>query len=1148
MKYFASLCALLLVGSLPGFATSVHHTSINPQNQFHFTPSKHRAAQAATRSVLAKEAHYSSKQHGAASKMPAQQIQPHRVSGKNVRRHTAPTGKIGFLAATDIPSGGATWFPAYSGDFNNDGKTDIAGEVYAWDNTSSSYIFQISVVLSNGDGTFQQTVLTPISNNDQCAALLVGDVNGDGKSDILVGHNPGACSNSYTTPTIDVLLSKGDGTFTVLAGAITVNTSGFAGGTLALDSNGKLDLILVDEDSTANVFTLVGNGDGTFQPPTSIALGGEAGYDVTITDLDGDGILDFADIDYNTQQVAVYLSTSPTPFGTQALLDTPDHNHSACSLTAGDLNNDGYPELVTSNCSGSGNDITVYVNNGDGTGAFGGSTPEVGVYYDGSMSGGTNSAASDVETNAVTVADVNGDGKADIIATNVDSSDITVLLGKGDGTVSVPTVGYAIGGYPWNYNGIVSGAATTPAIVADFNGDGFADIIVPDQQFSYAYLRGYGDGTFRASVDYYAGTNSYSWTYGIASGDFNGDGHPDFVIGNVCGGCSTPMGITVFLSNPDGSLQPGVNFGSTSNFDYVAVADFDHDGKLDVAATDDSTGLVEIFTGDGAGNFAEGPSFNADLANNSPEGIFIGDFNNDGFPDLAIANSNGGDISILLNDKTGNFPTPVPILLNGSLSQGVAIADLRGIGNLDIVAPLTYGSGAIAVLLGNGDGTFQSEVDYPIGAAYPTSLTLADLDGNGTLDVAVTLGQGGGQDIAVALGNGDGTFGSFSTPVPSSLQDYNLTSSGPGPVDIVASDVDGDGYPDLVYTNAWYGTVGILFGQGNGAFFDPVEYPVGQTSWGFTTADVNGDGRSDVVAASYDFAGVNVLLNLNGANALGSYTIKSSANGKTVAAGSTATFTLTITPKNHYNGTVTFACPAGLPSLATCSFSPSSVTLDGLNAQTVTLTITTKAPSTSKLRTRASLDPQDTPRPRSSAMLLASLNGVGVFGLFLAGSLKKRARQSLLAVLALGMLFFLVGCGGSSNSDKATTSTVTSSNATSVVGQSVTFTGSVTAASGTPSGSITFLDGTSTLGTGTLSGGSATFQTSSLAAGVHSITISYAGDSSFNASTSQALTQTVDKPGTPPGTYGITVTGTGSAGTNGVGSATQSINVNVTVQ
>jgi len=1119
---------------MPGFAVSAHHVSLNPQNQFHFKPTGRRAVQVAAHNASAKQNH-ELKPRGPLSKSgTSQTAQSHSASAKNVRRHNAnpPTGKIGFLAASDIPAGGGSYWLALAGDFNGDGKTDIASEVETYNTNSSTYVYSISVVLSNGDGTFQPAVLSAIPNGDTCPGLFVADVNGDGKADLIVAHQPSNCGNSNTNPTFDVMLSNGDGTFTLSANVNnTIPTNDLAGGTVAdVNGDGKLDIVLVDDSNPGNVWTLLGNGDGTFQTPTSVALSGQAGSNTVVADLNGDGLLDIVDNDYNSNQVTVYLATSATTYAPAAVYPTSDGNYNACSLVVGDLSGDGKPEIVNSNCRPAGNDITIFVNNGDGTFA-------TGVYYEGAMSGGTNSGAAALYTEAVSIADVNGDGKADLVASNYYSGDMTILLGNGDGTVNVPTAGYSTGGYP-----------IYPALLADFNGDGFVDIVVPDDEFSFSYLRGYGDGTFRSAVNYYGATTNYTESYGVANGDFNGDGHPDVVIANYCSGCTTPVGITVFLSNPDGSLQPGINYGTDSDYFFVAVADFNGDGKLDIAATDYNAGTVQIFNGDGTGNFTVGSSFNTDLANNEPYGVFVGDFNKDGHPDLAVANWSGGDIAILLNDGTGNFPTPVPIGLNGNVWQGAAVADINGDGNLDLVLPYYYGS-AIAVLLGNGDGTFQPEQDVPVGASGEDAVVLADLNGDGKLDVAVTVDQGGGQDIAIAMGNGDGTFGTFSI-VPSSLQDYNLNS--PYPQYIQAADVDGDGKLDLVYANSSYGTVGVLFGQGNGTFFDAVEYPVDGYSWSLVVADMNGDGTPDIVTSSVDSSLATVLLNANGSGTLGSYTIQTSAPGATIAAGSSATFTLTITPTNHYNGTVTFTCPAGLPNLATCSFSPASVTLDGLTPVTVKITITTAAP-TASLEIPAGINPHGNSHSGSSSMLLASLNGMGVLGMIVVGNFgKKRNRRALLALLALSMTFFLVGCGGSSsgsNNNKAnTTSSVASSGATVLVGQSVTFTGTVSATSGTPSGTITFLDGAKTLGTGTLSNGSAAFQTSALAVGVHSITIAYGGNSNFNPSTSTAMSQTVDTPGTAVGSYSVTITGTGTAGTNGVGKPNQSINLTVIVQ
>jgi hypothetical protein len=1116
----ASLAVFVLIGILHSFGSSNLH-SVSSQNQFNFQAKGRRAEMGRKLSAL---------QHPELKLQQGRQMGPltpsnqkpagNSASPRRSRSNTAnpPVGKIGLVSAVQIPAGGelSGSGSALPGDFNGDGKKDVVTMIQSY--VSSTWTYSISVVLSNGDGTFQAPVLTPVPGNDYGAQIVVGDVNGDKKDDIIVAHQNGSVG---TSSSFDVLISNGDGTFT-LGNNYSITSNDLAGGTMAdVNGDGKLDAVVVDQASPGNVWTLLGNGDGTFQTPTSVALNGGAGYVVAFADFNGDGLLDLADADYNTGQLTVYLATSATTYANSVSYATqgPGPVYYPCSLTAGDLTGDSKPEIVSANCYS--NNLSVYVNNGDGS--F-----QNAKYYNPALNaaGGT---VADVYPEAVTIADVNGDGKADVISSNDDSGDVTILLGNGDGTLQQPTVGYATGGYPY-----------TPAIVADFNGDGFADLLVPNA-FNLVYLKGYGDGTFRSALNYYSPItdNNYAYSLGIATGDFNGDGIPDFVIGNCC---DSTVGVTVFLSRRDGSMQAGVNYGSGGNLYYVAVADFNGDGKLDIAAADESNGVVQIFNGVGDGTFSVGSTFATDTSNTQSDGLVAGDFNHDGHPDLAVQNYTGQNVGVLINDGTGNFLAPVNYALSAPYSyQGIATADLNGDGNLDLVVPLNN-QPAIAILLGNANGTFQAETDLTVGN-QPRSVAIADLNGDGKLDLATTIDQvgGQGQGIEVALGNGDGTF---QTPVfyASTLQ--NLSFGNPYPAFIQAADIDGDGKLDLVYTNYSYGTVGVLFGSGNGLFYDPVEYPSGGNAWALVVADVNQDGAPDVITADDDFSGLTVLLNNNGSSTVANYTVSTAASTANVTAGSSATFTLTVTPSNHYNGTVTFTC-GSLPSLATCTFNPTSVTLNGDSPVTVQMTITTAAVS-------ASLEG---PGHRGSSILLASLSTMGIFGMMLAGSLKKRSRWTgiILGMLILTMAFSLVGCGGSGSGSTspvkaATTTTVSSSQNSVMVGQSITFTGRVVGSSGSPTGTVTFQDGSTKLGIGTLSGGGATFQTQSLAAGIHNITATYSGDSNFNASASSALSQTVDHPGTPTGAYTITVNATGTAGTNRGNTSAHPFNVTVTVQ
>jgi hypothetical protein len=278
--------------------------------------------------------------------------------------------------------------------------------------------------------------------------------------------------------------------------------------------------------------------------------------------------------------------------------------------------------------------------------------------------------------------------------------------------------------------------------------------------------------------------------------------------------------------------------------------------------------------------------------------------------------------------------------------------------------------------------------------------------------------------LAVALGNGDGTFGTpnlYST----TTKDFSVVGEYPYPAYMQTADMNGDGIPDLVYTNYYYGTVGVLLGNGDGSFGLPSEYPAGSEALDLAVADVNGDGALDVVTANYYSAGVTVLLNANGSAEKPDFAVTVASSTATVTAGSTATYDLTLTGKNAYQSAITLTC-SGLPAKAQCSFSPATVTTAGNDPQATVLTITTTAATT----TTSAVVPASAPGSNlnsGSGLLLASLSGIGLFGLVLAAGTRKhypgrRVLAVLPATLLLAMMFTLVGCSGVSST---TTNTVT---------------------------------------------------------------------------------------------------------------------------
>jgi hypothetical protein len=1021
----ATIAALLLLAIAQGFgATKVTAKAatkgtakpyhITAQNQFHFKSAKPSKAQARLQSQknarlqTMQNVFKQGKESGPGHVPPAvgalSAAQRRSLGARAVKAHphqaNPPVGKIGFVSATQIPAGGGGPTELAMGTFG--GATGFITVVY--DPVSAAYNY--SVVTSSA-----APALTLVPFGDTSPYFIVGDVDGDGNSDLVQADLSGG------VVTITVLLGSATGTFTAVTTGIGAPSpftlapaNGATGGALVMNAtSGFLDLVLVDDNLfynalPSNIAVYAGNGDGTFGaagvvtpvvaasstaliPPTDPVLGALAGdgYNVIIADLDGDGTVDVAENDDNTGQLAVYLSSATVPY-TGLESNTPDGAYDACTATAGSLT--GSMAIVDVNC----NDQTVTVYNNDGTGVF-----SDGVYYP---------VAGTVPSNlvfptAATIADVNGDGNGDVVVVNDYTSDVTILVGNGDGTLQMANVGYALGGFPGD-NG-------TPAIVTDLNGDGFADILVADEEYSLTWIAGFGDGTFQSARNYYGAVPGGALTggVGIASGDFNGDGFADVVVGNESNG--TLVGITVFLSNPDGSLQPGVNYGTGANLLYVTVGDFNGDGNLDIAASD-YNGVVEIFSGTGNGNFVQGLSYS--IGGIGQEGIIAATFGTDPAPDLAVLNANSSTVTILTNNGIGGFSAGVPITLN-AFGYQLAAADLDGDGNPDLAIAESGGNQVGVLIWDSTTSLFDNpEVDVLVPGS-PYGIALADVDGDTFTDIVATADAGAGvTGIAVALNSATtpGTFTPFAALLPASTQ---LTFwDSPFPDGIQITDVDGDGVADLVYTNIDYGTVGVLFGTGTGTattayFFDPVEFPTSREAYNVTVADLDGDGTADAANSGYFLAGAGVLINANGSAAAPNYSLSVNPGSVNITDGGTGTATITLTPVNFYNGTVTFSC-TGLALKMTCTFAPASLTPAGNFSLSTTVTITTKAPH-GALRM-----PADPHQGRTS--LVACLTGMGLFGLLLAGDWKnKRNRRVgiLLGILVLGMMFSLVGCSSS---------------------------------------------------------------------------------------------------------------------------------------
>ena len=558
-------------------------------------------------------------------------------------------------------------------------------------------------------------------------------------------------------------------------------------------------------------------------------------------------------------------------------------------------------------------------------------------------------------------------------------------------------------------------AGVTATAVADFNGDGIPDMAVlspctagcrqADGRATLAVLLGNGDGAFQTPVVHAAETFE---PVSLVAGDFNGDGRPDLALVPECsGGANCERGaVRVLLGNGDGTFQASRVYAAGAGSNYsLAAADFDGDNKLDLAVAYQTAGnsAIDVLLGNGDGSFQ--PPVTYSTGARCAVSLATGDFNNDGARDLAVVNGCVSDtISVLLGNGDGTFQTAVAYPSGGAFAALLAVADFDGDGIADLAVVNTCAnydnlvcasSGSVAVLLGNGDGTFRAPVSYPSGGSQADFIAAGDFNGDGRIDLAVGFQAGNGNDRSFSLltGNGDGT-----------LQSPAVYSAGGTSAALIAmEDFNRDGQPDLAVSN---GGVGVLTN---------------------TAANFSLYTNSTALTASANPA----------------------------ALGQATALTATVTPalrSGPVAGNVTF--------------------YDGANP----------------LSTVAVAGGQ--------AMLAASFLTPGPHAVkaTYSGGPDHAASASPAQRLTVGTPVRLNSSPNPSTKD-----------------QPATITASIASAGPAPTGSVTFMDGATTLGAVTLTGGRAALGTSSLATGAHSITASYAGDANFQPGAAM-LTQAVTQP------------------------------------
>lgn len=533
----------------------------------------------------------------------------------------------------------------------------------------------------------------------------------------------------------------------------------------------------------------------------------------------------------------------------------------------------------------------------------------------------------------------------------------------------------------------------------------------------------------------------------VVAADVDGDGFPDMIV-------ATNNGVSVMLNNEDGTFAAPVTYATGGSFsNSVAVADVNSDGNLDLVVTNmclDTTGCsgVAVLLGNGDGTFASAVGYNTGGLETGA--VAVGDVNGDGAPDLIVTNNCqlhtcAGGWLILLLNN-GDGTFGNPLELSATKGGPVVLADVNGDGNLDLVT----GGG---VLLGNGDGTFQSlDPGLPNGAL---SIAVADLNGDGKLDVAVVVNTG----VTVQLGNGDGTFQPGKT----------YKTGGAIPLSVAIADFNGDGYMDLAVTNECpalvrgvcnnAATVGVLAGNGDGTFKAASAFVAGgDYATSVTAVDADQDGKTDLLVANACLVNtgcaqgvVGVLI--NNYSALTTTKVVSSLNPAVL--GQPVTFTATVTSSSP------------VPDGSSVTFTDGATTL---------------------------------------------CSGSTVVGVATCGTSFAQTGHHTITAAYSGDLFHNPSSGSVSelvNPYPSTTTLVSSPNP-STYKQAVTLTATVTSAEpGGPTGTVSFNNSGTFLGTGTLSGGVAKLTTTKLPTGTLTINAVYKGDT-LTATSTGSTTQTVN--------------------------------------